>query len=81
MDELIKILEEKENFTIAEALYNTNKTNFDLLCIINYILGDVLRLTAYELETEQDEKDYKELIKIKNKILEIKNRNFDKNNK
>lgn len=78
MDELIELLNNKENFTIAEAIYQTDKTSFDLLCIINYILGDILRLTAYELETEQDNKDYKELIKIKNKILEIKNRNFDK---
>ena len=78
MNELIALLEKSENFTIAEALYSTDKTSFDLLCIINYILGDILRLTAYELETEQDNKDYKELVKIKNKILEIKNRNFDK---
>ena len=78
MNELIELLEKSENFTIAEALYSTDKTSFDLLCIINYILGDILMLTAYELETEQDNKDYKELVKIKNKILEIKNRNFDK---
>ena len=80
IEKLAEILEEKENFTITEALLQTNKTPFDLLCIINYILADILDLTRYELETEQDKKDYDELIKIKDKILEIKNRNFDKNN-
>lgn len=78
LTELTELLENSENFTIAEALYNTNKTPFDLLCIINYILGDVLTLTAYELETKQDKKNYNELVKIKDKILEIKNKNFDK---
>ena len=77
MEELIKILEEKENFTITEALTQTSKTPFDLLCIINYLLADILDLTRYERETEQDEKDYQELIKIKDKILEIKNRNIE----
>lgn len=76
--ELTEILKECENFTIAEALYNTDKNNFDLLCIVNYLLGDILNLTRYEIETEEEEKDFQELIKIKDKILEIKNRNFDK---
>lgn len=76
--ELSEILKECENFTITEALYNTNKNSFDLLCIVNYLLGDILNLTRYEIETEEEEKDFQELIKIKDKILEIKNRNFDK---
>lgn len=76
--ELAEILKECENFTIAEALYNTDKNSFDLLCIVNYLLGDILNLTRYEIETEEEEKDFQELIKIKDKILEIKNRNFDK---
>lgn len=76
--ELAEILKECENFTIAEALYNTDKNSFDLLCIVNYLLGDILNLTRYEIETEEEDKDFQELIKIKDKILEIKNRNFDK---
>lgn len=76
--ELAEILKECENFTVAEALYNTDKNSFDLLCIVNYLLGDILNLTSYEIETEEEYKDFQELIKIKDKILEIKNRNFDK---
>lgn len=76
--ELAEILKECENFTIAEALYNTDKNSFDLLCIVNYLLCDILNLTGNEIETEEEEKDFQELIKIKDKILEIKNRNFDK---
>jgi hypothetical protein len=73
MDELIKILDNTENFTIAESIYQADKTPFDLLCIINYLLENIINCATYELETEQDKKDYKELIKIKDKILKIKN--------
>ena len=75
MDELIEILEKYEIFTITEALKDC-KSIFDLLCIINYLLGDVIDLTRHNIETEQEQKDFKELQKIKDKILVIKNNNI-----
>lgn len=75
MDELIEILEKYENFTITEALKEI-KSPYDLLCIINNILYDVIDLTRYELETEEQKQDFEELKKIKDKILIIKNKNF-----
>ena len=75
MDELIEILEKYENFTITESLKDC-KSIFDLLCIINYLLGDVIDLTRHNIETEQEQKDFKELQKIKDKILVIKNNNI-----
>lgn len=75
MDELIEILEKYENFTITEAL-KESKSVYDLLCIINNILYDVIDLTRYELETEEQKQDFEELKKIKDKILIIKNKNF-----
>lgn len=75
MDELIEILEKYEIFTITEALKDC-KSIFDLLCIINYLLGDVIDLTRYNIETEQEQKDFEELQKIKDKILVIKNNNI-----
>ena len=74
MDELIEILEKYENFTITEALKDC-KSIFDLLCIINYLLDDIIDLTRYNIETEQEQKDFEELQKIKGKILIIKNNN------
>ena len=75
MDKLIETLEKYEVFTITEALRET-KSTFELLCIINNILYDVIELTRYELETEEQKQDFEELIKIKDKILIIKNKNF-----
>lgn len=75
MDELIEILEKYEIFTITEALKDC-KSIFDLLCIINYLLGDVIDLTRHNIETEQEQKDFEELQKIKDKILVIKNNNI-----
>ena len=75
MDELIEILEKYEIFTITEALQDC-KSIFDLLCIINYLLGDVINLTRYNIETEQDKENFEELQKIKDKILIIKNDNL-----
>ena len=72
MDELIEILEKYENFSITEALKDC-KSIFDLLCIINYLLDDIIDLTRYNIEIEQEQKDFNELIKIKDKILTIKN--------
>ena len=74
MDELIEILEKYENFTITEALKDC-KSIFDLLCIVNYLLDDIIDLTKYNIETEQEQKDFEELQKIKNKIRIIKNNN------
>ena len=75
MDELIEILEKHENFTITEALKDC-KSIFDLLCIINYLLYDIIDLIRYNIESEQEKKDFEELQKIKNKILIIKNNNI-----
>lgn len=72
---LLTLLKNYENFTITEALKET-KTTYDLLCIINNILYDVIDLTRYELETEEQKQDFEELKKIKDKILIIKNKNF-----
>lgn len=65
---------EIENFTIAEALKECKNT-FDLLCIVGYLLDDIVNLTRYEIETEQQQKDFNELIKVKDIILNIKNKN------
>ena len=75
MDELEKILENKENYTITQALKET-KSTFDLLCIINYILYDIIDETRYNIENKQQQKDFEDLQKIKDKILSIKNRNI-----
>lgn len=74
MDELIEILDKYEIFTITEALKDC-KSIFDLLCIVNYLLEDILDLTIYNIGTEQEQKDFEELQKIKDKILMIKNNN------
>lgn len=63
-----------ENFTIVEALKECKNT-FDLLCIVNYLLDNIIDLTRYEIETEQQQKDFNELIKVKDIILNIKNKN------
>ena len=75
MNDFIERLKDYENFTIAEALKET-KTTFDLLSIINYLLYDILDSIQYEIETEEEKQDFKELQKIKDKILIIKNKNF-----
>ena len=73
--ELIEILEKYEIFTITEALKEL-KSPYELLCIINNILYDIINLTRYEIETKEQKKDFEELKKIKDKILIIKNKNF-----
>lgn len=75
MDDLLKVLENKENYTITQALKET-KSTFDLLCIINYILYDIIDETRYNIENKQQQKDFEDLQKIKDKILSIKNRNI-----
>ena len=40
-----------------------------------YLLDDIIDLTRYNIETEQEQKDFEELQKIKGKILIIKNNN------
>ena len=71
---LANILEQCENFTISEAI-NQSKNAFDVLSIVNYLIGDVIDATRYEIETEQQQIDYNNLIKIKDVILNIKNNN------
>lgn len=75
MEELLKIFEKYENFTITEALKDCKNT-FDLLCIVNYLLSDIIDETRNNIEDEDDQKDFNELIKIKDKILIIKNKNM-----
>lgn len=75
MEKLIETLQQYENFTITESLKDCKDT-FDLLCIINYLLDDVIDNIRYELETNEDEKDFETLKKIKDDILQIKKRNL-----
>lgn len=75
MEELLKTLEKYENFTITEALKDC-KSTFDLLCIINYLLGNVIDETRNNIEDEDDQEDFNELLKIKDKILIIKTKNI-----
>ena len=75
MDDLLEVLEKYENFTITEALKDC-KSTFDLLCIINYLLGDVIDETRKNIEGEDDQDDFNEHLKIKDKILTIKNKNI-----
>ena len=72
---LANILEQCEAFTISEAI-NKSKNTFDMLCVVNYLLGDIIDATRYEIETEQQQIDYNNLIKIKDVILNIKNNNI-----
>lgn len=74
IEDLANILEKHENFTITEALTECKNT-FDLLCVVNYLLDNIIELSRYELETEQQKQDFEELKKIKDKILYIKNNN------
>ena len=72
---LSQILENFENFTISEAI-KESKNVFDLLCIVNYLLDNIVELARYEIETDQQQQDFEELQKIKDKILIIKNNNI-----
>lgn len=72
---LSQILKKFENFTISESL-KESKNTFDLLCIVNYLLENIIDLTRYEIEIEQQAKDFEDLKKIKDKILLIKNNNI-----
>lgn len=69
------ILKQCEAFTISEAI-SKYKEPFDTLCIVNYLISDIIDLTRNELETEQDVLYFNELIEIKDKILKIKNANL-----
>ena len=71
---LSNILEQCEAFTISEAI-NEAKSPFDMLCIVNYLLGDIIDAARYEIETAQQQHDYNKLIEIKDIILNIKNNN------
>ena len=72
---LTNILEQFEPFTIAEATSNA-KSAFDMLCVVNYLLDNILNNVRYEIETEQQQIDYNKLIEIKDNILQIKNNNI-----
>lgn len=72
---LSNILEQCEAFAISEAI-NHSKNTFDMLCIVNYLLDNILNNTRYEIETEQQQHDYNKLIEIKDNILQIKNNNI-----
>lgn len=70
MNDLLDILEKHENFTITEALKDCKNT-FDLLCIINYILDNII-------DEEKNNFAIDELVEIKNKILNTKNKYYKK---
>lgn len=70
---LENILEQVEPFTIAEATSKT-KNAFDMLCVVNYLLYDIIDAIYYEQETERDHETFEKLQKIKDDILEIKNK-------
>jgi len=73
--ELGELIERLENYSISCSI-TENKNAFDILSIINYLLSDLLDLIQYEAVTEEERKDQKTLKEIKNKILEIKNKNI-----
>lgn len=75
MEKLIETLEQYANFTITESL-KQSKNTFDLLCIVNYLLDDIIDNTRHEIETNEDKKDFETLKKIKDDILQIKKRNL-----
>lgn len=60
-----------ENFTITEALKEC-KSTFDLLCIVNYLLDDIIDLTECKTYTIEEQQNFKRLLKIKDMILKIK---------
>lgn len=68
-----ELIENLEPYSIAQII-GENKNAFDILCTINYILADLLDLLKYNIETEEEQKDFDKLIKIKDLILEIKNK-------
>lgn len=61
-----------ENFTITEALKEC-KSTFDLICIVNYLLDDIIDLTSFETGTIEEQQNFNRLLKIKNMIFKIKN--------
>ena len=71
--EILEILQKSECFTITEVL-NQTKSDFELLTIINYLLYNIIDNIRYNIETEEEKKDFEELTKIKDKILNIKNK-------
>ena len=70
---LTNILEQFEPFTIAEATSNA-KSAFDMLCVVNYLLYDIIDAVYYEQVTERDHTTMEQLEKVKDIILEIKNK-------
>lgn len=61
-----------ENFTITEALKEC-KSTFDLICIVNYLLDDIIDLTSFETGTIEEQQNFNRLLKIKDMIFKIKN--------
>ena len=69
----IDMLDLDKDFLLAEEI--TDKAEpLDILQIVNNLLYNLLDLTRYDIETEEEEKDFKELEEIKDKILYIKNK-------
>ena len=56
MNELMKILEKSECFTITEAL-NQTKNDFELLTIINYLLYNLIDNIRYNLESKEEKSE------------------------
>lgn len=72
-EKLVEIFERLEPYSIAQ-LIGENKEPFDILCTINYLLADLLELVRYNIETEEEQKDFNELANIKDIIITIKNK-------
>lgn len=62
-----------KDFLLAEEIAEKGEA-VDMLAIINNLLYNLLDALRYEQETEEEEKDYKKLEKIKDEILLIKSK-------
>lgn len=73
MEDLLKLLDNTENYDIVQLLIDC-KSEADLLNIAYYILTGILDLIVYNIETDEEKKDYKEIEKIVEKLQQIKSK-------
>lgn len=69
----INEIDQDKLFLISEKI-NENGNASDLLVLINCLLYDLINKIRYEQETEQDKKTFEKICKIKDQILQIKNK-------
>lgn len=69
----INEMDQDKLFLISEKI-NENGNASDLLVLINCLLYDLINKIRYEQETEQDKKTFEKICKIKDQILQIKNK-------